>query len=170
MPRVLILVAALLIAACSTQQSVPAPATASLPVSDTVLPKLAPQSGVDPTVTDPLEQARCDFSVSLPIEEGWFLGRSGLGPDGRIALARAVLGPSNNCRRVELVSVKVSTTETPERTELQAEQVRQFFVARGISAERIEAHGIGYVADSSCSGVKKCGTSYIAVEVHGVAR
>jgi hypothetical protein len=162
----------LLLAACSTQQTGGdvSQATASLPVSDTVLPKLAPQSGIDPTVADPLIQARCDFIVQMPIDDGWFAGRGGLTADARIALARAVLGPSNNCRRVELVSVRVSTSQATEAGETEAEQIRQFFVARGIAAERIEAHGIGLVADGGCRSAKKCVSATIAVEVRGVGR
>ena len=174
MSRVIFLAAALLCTACSTApSSPPMVSTAELPVSDTIQPKLAPQPGLDPTVADPLVQQRCDFAVDLAIDRGWFAAGNALTADGRIALARSVLGPSTSCRRVELVSITVGTESSSDvnrvrqDAERRADQVRQFFASRGIPPERIVARADAAAASAPCAG--KC-PSHIAVQVRGVAR
>jgi hypothetical protein len=147
--------------------------TAELPVSDTIQGKLAPQPGLDPTVADPLVQQRCDFAVDLPIDRAWFASGNVLTADGRIALARNVLGPSASCRRVELVSITVGTESSADQNrvrqdaERRADQVRQFFASHGIAPERIVARADSTAANAACAG--KC-PSHIAVQVRGVAR
>ena len=144
--------------------------TAELPVSDTISGKLAPQPGLDPTAADPLVQQRCDFAVDLPIDRAWFGSGNALTADGRIALARNVLGPSASCRRVELVSITVGAESASDQNrvkqdaERRADQVRQFFASRGIPPERIVAR-----ADSSAACAGKC-PPHMAVQVRGVAR
>jgi hypothetical protein len=170
--RLLFLAAVLVCTACSTQPSTPAgPTTADLPVSDIIQPKLAPQSGIDPTVTDPLVQRRCDFAADLPIDKGWFASGNTLTADGRIALARSVLGPTAECRRVELLSVTILADSAQEANrakldaERRAEQVRQFFASHGIAPERIEARA-GNCSDQTST----CWPAHITVQVRGVAR
>jgi hypothetical protein len=147
--------------------------TAELPVSDTIQGKLAPQPGLDPTVADPLVQSRCDFAVDLPIERAWFAAGNVLTADGRIALALNVLGPSANCRRVELVSITVGADASSDQNrarqdaERRADAVHLFFASRGIAPERIVTRAESNSPTAPCSG--KC-PGHIAVQVRGVAR
>jgi hypothetical protein len=128
---------------------------------------------MDPTANQPLIQRRCDFSVNFPIDASWFGTSNDLTPDGRIALARNVLGPTAGCQRVELVNITLgpgaqrSSLAAKRQAEHRLEQVRQFFASRGIAPERIETRT---PAADECDQSSTCAGARLAIDVRGVAR
>jgi hypothetical protein len=164
------------ISACST----PLPSsgntdTGPVPVTDVVQAKLAPQPSTDPTLAEPLAERRCDFNTELKVVPGWFSVRDELTPDGRIALARAVLGPTASCQKIELVSITViddgshGATSGQHESERRAEDIRRFFMSRGVNPERIEASSAHPAAALACVPAAPC-SAEVNVWVRGVAR
>lgn len=148
---------------------------APVPLTDVVQPKLAPGPSTDPTLDQPLLQARCDFSADLPIDAAWYQ-REQLTAAGQVALARAVLGPSAICQKIELVAITVSddgisgAAAAQTTNERRGDDIRRFFVSRGVNSAVIETAFVHPASPKACAPSAAQCVARVTVQVRGVAR
>jgi len=148
---------------------------APVPLTDVVQPKLAPNPAVDPTLSQPLVERRCDFSADLVIDPSWFL-REQLSSGGQIALARTALGPSALCRKVELVNITVIDDGTAAAelaqsvNERRADAIRRFFISRGVNPDTIVATSLHPSSPEPCAAAARKCMARVLFQIRGVAR